>query len=103
MFGSEPMRPATGDRRPVSGERRRVTGDRRPVAAVRRSAGCRFDDPRPRGTVGGMNIGERYERYWHDVMVSVQGPVLNDLYREYATNWTASGGTFPTTVARTKR
>jgi cardiolipin synthase len=48
------------------------------------------------GMTGGMNIGERYEEYWHDVMVTVRGPVLNDLYRENATNWVASGGEFPT-------
>jgi cardiolipin synthase len=47
------------------------------------------------GMTGGMNIGERYEAYWHDVMVTVKGPVLKDLYREYATNFTASGGKFP--------
>lgn len=48
------------------------------------------------GMTGGMNVGEPYEAYWHDVMVRVRGPVLQDLYREFATNWTASGGKFPT-------
>lgn len=47
------------------------------------------------GMTGGMNIGTRYEDYWHDVMVTMRGPVLNDFYRENATNWVASGGDFP--------
>jgi cardiolipin synthase len=47
------------------------------------------------GMTGGMNIGTRYEDYWHDVMVTMKGPVLNDFYKENATNWVASGGAFP--------
>lgn len=44
------------------------------------------------GMLGGMNIGERYEKYWHDFMVKVEGPVLQDLYARFAENWGVSGG-----------
>jgi cardiolipin synthase len=47
------------------------------------------------GMVGGMNLGTPYEKFWHDTMTTVKGPILKDIYREFATNWTSSGGPFP--------
>jgi cardiolipin synthase len=48
------------------------------------------------GMVGGMNIGESYEKYWHDSMTSVQGPAVKDLYKAFTRNWVQSGGKEPT-------
>lgn len=47
------------------------------------------------GMTGGMNLGTPYERFWHDTMTLVKGPVLKDIYRQFAMNWTSSGGRFP--------
>ncbi|HBN10092.1 MAG TPA: hypothetical protein DD435_16120 [Cyanobacteria bacterium UBA8530] len=44
------------------------------------------------GMTGGMNIGTRYEKYWHDFMVKEQGPALADMYNRFKTNWELSGG-----------
>lgn len=44
------------------------------------------------GMTGGMNIAERYEKYWHDVMVKFQGPSLQDVYGKFEMNWKLSGG-----------
>lgn len=44
------------------------------------------------GMTGGMNIGERYEKYWHDFMVKVEGPTLQDIYQKFEGNWKLSGG-----------
>ncbi len=44
------------------------------------------------GMTGGMNLGERYEKYWHDFMVKVEGPTLKDLYDKFEGNWKLSGG-----------
>lgn len=41
---------------------------------------------------GGMNIGERYERYWHDFMVTLRGPSVRDLYDRFEDNWRLSKG-----------
>lgn len=44
------------------------------------------------GMTGGMNIGTRYEKYWHDFMIKEQGPTLADLYSRFQGNWALSGG-----------
>ncbi|HEY9855050.1 MAG TPA: phosphatidylserine/phosphatidylglycerophosphate/cardiolipin synthase family protein [Stenomitos sp.] len=44
------------------------------------------------GMTGGMNLAERYEKYWHDVMVKFQGPSLQDVYSKFEANWKLSGG-----------
>ena len=44
------------------------------------------------GMVGGMNIGESYEKYWHDSMTTVQGPAVQELYKAFDRNWVQSGG-----------
>jgi cardiolipin synthase len=44
------------------------------------------------GMTGGMNIGTRYEKYWHDFMVKEQGPSLADMYDRFQKNWELSGG-----------
>lgn len=44
------------------------------------------------GMTGGMNIGERYEKYWHDLMVKLQGPSLDDMYGTFEHNWKLSDG-----------
>lgn len=49
-----------------------------------------------KGMVGGMNIGESYEKYWHDSMTSVQGPAVKELYKAFSRNWVQSGGHEPT-------
>lgn len=41
---------------------------------------------------GGMNIGERYESYWHDFMVTLKGPSVRDLYDRFEDNWRLSKG-----------
>jgi cardiolipin synthase len=47
------------------------------------------------GMVGGMNIGQSYEKYWHDTMTTVQGPAVADLYKAFTRNWVQSGGKAP--------
>lgn len=44
------------------------------------------------GITGGMNIGLRYERFWHDLMVRFEGPVLKDYYASFLENWEISKG-----------
>lgn len=41
---------------------------------------------------GGMNIGEPYEKYWHDLMFKVQGPTVQDYYGYFQENWKKSDG-----------
>lgn len=36
---------------------------------------------------GGMNIGEEYEREWHDALVRVGGPVVADLHLAFLDDW----------------
>jgi cardiolipin synthase len=40
-----------------------------------------------RAWLGGMNIGREYRSEWHDMMVEVQGPVVNSLERDYRLDW----------------
>ena len=41
--------------------------------------------------VGGMNIGREYRHDWHDLMMEVTGPVVNQLQYEFDKNWIKSG------------
>ena len=41
--------------------------------------------------VGGMNIGREYRYDWHDLMMEVTGPVVNQLQYEFDKTWTKSG------------
>ncbi|MCP4877176.1 MAG: phosphatidylserine/phosphatidylglycerophosphate/cardiolipin synthase family protein, partial [Gammaproteobacteria bacterium] len=41
--------------------------------------------------VGGMNIGREYRYDWHDLMVQVQGPVVDTLRREFQVAWAHAG------------
>lgn len=41
---------------------------------------------------GGMNIGEPYEKNWHDLMFKVEGPTVQDYYRYFEQNWAKSKG-----------
>lgn len=44
---------------------------------------------------GGMNIGEEYEKVWHDSLTEFQGEVVQDMQREFFINWKKSGGQVP--------
>lgn len=41
--------------------------------------------------VGGMNIGREYRYDWHDVMMEVRGPVVEQLQYEFDQSWARSG------------
>ena len=41
--------------------------------------------------MGGMNIGREYRYDWHDMMIEVRGPVVNELDREFAQAWRHAG------------
>jgi cardiolipin synthase len=41
--------------------------------------------------VGGMNIGREYRYDWHDLMVEVTGPVVDQLNREFRQAWGHAG------------
>jgi len=41
--------------------------------------------------VGGMNIGHEYRFSWHDMMVSLQGPVVGRLARDFEQRWAHAG------------
>ena len=42
---------------------------------------------------GGMNIGREYRYRWHDMMMEVQGPVVDVLNREFFDAWAHAGPT----------
>ncbi|WP_338687182.1 phosphatidylserine/phosphatidylglycerophosphate/cardiolipin synthase family protein [Haloferula helveola] len=42
---------------------------------------------RKRAYVGGMNIGREYRSEWHDLMVRVEGPVVNVLQADFDFRW----------------
>ncbi len=46
---------------------------------------------RRRAILGGMNIGREYYSEWHDLMVSVDGPVVGSLSREFRRAWRKAG------------
>lgn len=37
---------------------------------------------------GGMNIGREYRYDWHDMMMEVNGPIVDDILREFKIAWT---------------
>lgn len=41
--------------------------------------------------LGGMNIGREYFSEWHDLMVKVEGPVVESLSREFTRAWRKAG------------
>jgi cardiolipin synthase A/B len=41
--------------------------------------------------LGGMNIGREYRYDWHDVMVEVTGPVVDEINREFQLAWGQAG------------
>lgn len=41
--------------------------------------------------IGGMNLGRESRHEWHDLMVSVVGPILPALAREFETTWERTG------------
>lgn len=44
------------------------------------------------GMVGGTNFGETFDTTTHDLMVKWRGPVVQDLYKEFVTEWKTVGG-----------
>ena len=42
-------------------------------------------------SVDGMNIGHEYRYTWHDMMVSVQGPIVGRLARDFEQRWAHAG------------
>ena len=43
------------------------------------------------GFLGGMNIGREYRYDWHDLMVEVEGPVVDVLHNEFERSWLQQG------------
>lgn len=41
---------------------------------------------------GGMNIGDPYSKHWHDGMIKVEGPSVQDFYQAFEENWGLSHG-----------
>ena len=41
--------------------------------------------------IGGMNLGRESRHEWHDLMISVRGPILTALSRDFARTWRQSG------------
>ena len=41
--------------------------------------------------IGGMNIGREYRYDWHDMMVELQGPIVNILEKEFDKTWAHTG------------
>ena len=41
--------------------------------------------------IGGMNLGREYRYEWHDLMVEVQGPVVDSLEDEFRRDWAHAG------------
>jgi cardiolipin synthase A/B len=41
--------------------------------------------------LGGMNIGREYRYDWHDLMMEVTGPVVDEINREFTTAWAQAG------------
>ena len=44
-----------------------------------------------RAFLGGMNIGREYRYDWHDLMMEVDGPIVDRLQYEFDKNWARSG------------
>ncbi len=41
--------------------------------------------------VGGMNIGREYRYDWHDMMIEVNGPIVDELQRDFDRTWARAG------------
>ena len=41
--------------------------------------------------IGGMNIGREYRYDWHDLMMELEGPVVNILQQEFMDSWAHAG------------
>lgn len=41
--------------------------------------------------LGGMNIGREYFSEWHDLMVSIEGPIVQSLARDFNRTWIKTG------------
>jgi cardiolipin synthase len=41
---------------------------------------------------GGMNVADEYRETWHDAMVTLEGPVVHDMQREFLRGWQDDGG-----------
>jgi cardiolipin synthase len=41
--------------------------------------------------IGGMNIGREYRYDWHDMMVEIQGPVVDKINRDFQIAWGRAG------------
>ncbi|UCC56127.1 MAG: phosphatidylserine/phosphatidylglycerophosphate/cardiolipin synthase family protein, partial [Gammaproteobacteria bacterium] len=41
--------------------------------------------------LGGMNIGREYRYDWHDMMIEVEGPIVNEISSDFQRAWLASG------------
>ena len=39
--------------------------------------------------IGGMNIGREYRYEWHDLMIEVEGPVVNKILNDFESAWTS--------------
>lgn len=44
---------------------------------------------------GGMNIGQSYQKDWHDQQTLIQGPAVTALQSAFLERWRAAGGTIP--------
>jgi phosphatidylserine/phosphatidylglycerophosphate/cardiolipin synthase-like enzyme len=44
-----------------------------------------------RAWVGGMNLGREYRYEWHDLMVELEGPIVNSLEWEFQRQWAHAG------------
>ena len=41
--------------------------------------------------IGGMNLGRESRHEWHDLMISLRGPILSALSRDYDSTWKCNG------------
>jgi cardiolipin synthase len=61
------------------------------------NAFCSFDHSKVylvdnrRAWMGGMNIGREYRSDWHDMMVEMQGPIVDSLEYEFKLDWAHAG------------
>ena len=55
--------------------------------------------------LGGMNIGREYRYEWHDLMVETQGPVVDELIRDFENAWSHAGvlGDLQAAIRRSRR
>lgn len=83
--------------RPPASVRRFLEADSR--VAVRQKANPWFTGDHVKSTVvdqrlafvGGMNIGREYRYDWHDLMLELRGPVVDEIAREFDIAWGHAG------------